>query len=146
MYENIFEMLFFFVVCFCVFLAPLHSDFLLTEEELERLEKISEELKAHNNQLKKQQVSLKTTVAILKKSLIEKENSLKSLEDSFASFENEVMKERNIQEAKIASLNIALIKAKKWRRIWCCFSVILSFIVIFYVGIKLFCLFKMKKI
>ena len=129
----------FYVFCFCVFLAKLHAVYFLTEAELVRLEKISEELKEQNSQLKTQASSLKATVKTLKMALNEKDGLLKSLNDSFSLYESEVMAHQKRQIEKIDELQYSLEKARRWRRFWC-----IAFIILF-AGYVIFFLIKFWK-
>lgn len=127
----------FFFVCFCVSLVPLHANYFLTEAELVRLEKISEELGESNSQLEAQQNSLKATVTALKKVLNEKEILLKNLETSFDTFESEVMAYQNKQRKKIEDLTQELNRVKKWRRVWCLLACGLGVFVVMFFSTKI---------
>ena len=124
--------------CFYVYHAPLQANYFLTEAELLKLEKISQELKERNNQLRTQQASLKATVVTLKVALKAKEDSLKNLEDSFNAYESEVMVHQKRQLEKIESLTYALKRARFWRRVWCSIALVLVFVLIILVAIKAF--------
>ena len=128
----------FWLFCFCVFLVPLHAHYFLTEAELERLEKISEELRASNSQLKTQAASLKATVKTLKEALNEKETLLKNLNDSFALYESEVTSQQERQIEKIDELQRLIEKARKWRRFLYAVIFVLLLGYVFYFGIKFF--------
>ena len=129
---------FMFCLYCCFFLARLQAEFFITEAELERLEKISEELKVSNKQLKKQLIELNSTVVTLKDALKAKSDSLKSLETSFVSYEIEVMEMQRRQLEKIESLEKTLEKAKRWRRFWCGLACLLFLLCVGFFAIKVF--------
>ena len=121
----------FWLFCFCVFLVPLHAHYFLTEAELERLEKISEELRVSNSHLK-------TQASSLKEELNEKETLLKKLNDSFALYESEVTSQQKRQIEKIDELQRLIEKARKWRRFLFAVIFVLLLGYVLYFGIKFF--------
>ena len=136
-----------FVFCFLAFpLAAQVVEYTITEEELSRLEKISENLEMHkrNQQLQIQNLKVRLKEALTKsdslKFLLQTEReTLKSLRQSYAEYEKELDIKIQKYEELIDKLNTKVYRLKLVLLIACCISacLILGSIVFFILKIKL---------
>lgn len=103
---------FLFAFCFLTFpLAAQEAEYTITETELIRLEKISEnwETNRHNQQLQIQSLKERLTEALnlsenLTNSLKKEQETLKSLRQSYAEYENGVSMELDLKTIQIEKL------------------------------------------
>ncbi len=103
---------FLFVFCFLVFpLAAQEAEYIITEAELIRLEKISEswETNRHNQQLQVQSLKTRLTEALtkseaLKSQLQAERETLKNLRQSYNEYENGVNMELELKAIQIEKL------------------------------------------
>ena len=135
-----------FVFCFLAFPLAAQAEYTITEEELSRLEKISENLEMHkrNQQLQIQNLKVKLKEALTKSDslnfLLQTEReTLKSLRQSYAEYEKELDIKIQKYEELIDKLNTKVYRLKLVLLIACCISacLILGSIVFFILKMKL---------
>lgn len=135
-----------FVFCFLAFPLAAQAEYTITEEELSRLEKISENLEMHkrNQQLQIQNLKVRLKEALTKSDslnfLLQTEReTLKSLRQSYAEYEKELDIKIQKYEELIDKLNTKVYRLKLVLLIACCISacLILGSIVFFILKMKL---------
>mgnify|MGYP000869006916 CR=1 FL=1 len=136
-----------FVFCFLVFpLAAQEAEYIITETELIRLEKISEswETSRRNQQLQVQSLKTRLNEALtrsetLKSQLQTERETLRNLRQSYAEYEKELDIKIQKYEELIDKLNTKVYRLKLVLLIACCISafLILGSIVFFILKMKL---------
>lgn len=135
-----------FVFCFLAFPLAAQAEYTITEVELTRLEKISENLETYkrNQQLQVQSLKQRLTEALnksntLKGQLQMERETLKSLRQSYAEYEKELDIKIQEYETLIDKFKNKLYKARLTIALFSCFLgfLLLSSIIFFIVKIKL---------
>ena len=137
---------FFLLFCFFVLLVAVQAtEYEITEMELTRLEKISEnlEMNKRNQQLQVQSLKQRLTEALKKSESLRgqlqmERETLKSLRQSYAEYEKEVSNKIKEYEALINTLKSKLYRVKLAIVIICCLFVFLI------LGNIMFLILKMK--
>ena len=140
--DNMKKTLFFFVFFFaffpCILIAQAQKRFVLTAEELNELEKLSESLAQSNSSLKKKCNALSNLAENLKMQLSLRERSLVDLKTYLREYESETNKKILALNKEIEVQKNKYGRLKKWFVFFLCFSIFTSSIIAiaFFIGIK----------
>ena len=137
---------FLFVFCFLVFpLAAQEVKYTITETELIRLEKISEnwETNRRNQQLQVQNLKARLTEALMKSETLKNQlqterETLKSLRQSYSEYENGVNMELELKEIQIEKLK------RQGYRLKLTLVIVSSILALLILGSVIFLILKMK--
>ena len=137
---------FLFVFCFLAFpLAAQETEYIITETELMRLEKISESWETNrlNQQLQAQNLKTRLTEALtkleaLKSQLQAERETLKSLRQSYAEYENGVNMELELKAKQIEKLK------KQGYRLKLSLVIVSSILTLLILGSAVFFILKIK--
>lgn len=135
-----------FVFCFLAFpLAAQEAEYTITETELTRLEKISEnwETNRRNQQLQVQNLKARLTEALMKSETLKNQlqterETLKSLRQSYSEYENGVNMELELKEIQIEKLK------RQGYRLKLTLVIVSSILALLILGSVIFLILKMK--
>ena len=125
---------------FCVFLlvAQAESQYIITAQELEELERVSASLAQKNASLKKRLKSLSDSIVRLQTIAKQKENSLNALRNYLTAYEDEMNQKMTTLLVELERLRSQLVRLRIWLGVFVSISIagVLFIGIVFFLAIK----------